>query len=65
MLHAVSVRAVKIREPAPEIGCERLRGIGYSWRCSCGERGPIMASHRSARNGGAEHRASQSGRLPA
>lgn len=56
MLHAVTVRAVKLRGHDAALNCERLHGIGFAWRCSCGEQGPIVGTHRLARSAGREHR---------
>jgi hypothetical protein len=60
MLHAVRVRAIKLELHSEPLRCSVLRGIGYSWACSCGERGPIMKSHRLARLAGREHSAAAS-----
>src|SRR5690348_7679317 len=59
MLHAVTVRPVRLREHVAELGCDRLRGIGYAWRCTCGSAGPIMRSHRVARDAGRTHAEAQ------
>jgi hypothetical protein len=56
MLHAVTVRSVKVRERDDDRRCWRLRGIGFAWYCSCEKRGPIMRSHRDARAAAFAHR---------
>jgi hypothetical protein len=48
MLHAVTVRPFRIREPSHVLGCDLIRGVGYRWECSCGERGKVMGDWRSA-----------------
>ena len=55
MLHAITVRAVKLELQSDDWRCRVLRGIGYSWACRCGERGPILKSHRAALIAGREH----------
>lgn len=61
MHHHVTIGAVKLRERDEAMRCDRLHGIGYAWRCSCGERGAIHGSHRSARAAGREHAATVAG----
>lgn len=55
VLHAVTVRSVKLRAHDDDLRCDRLRGIGYAWRCSCGERGRVEGTHNDARLAGRAH----------
>lgn len=55
MLHAISVRAVRLRDRPLELGCDRLRGVGYQAVCSCGYRSPTKGEHRLARAEGRLH----------
>src|SRR5690348_11992304 len=41
-LHVVTVGRVTLREPSHILGCQLVRGIGWSWACRCGERGRIV-----------------------
>lgn len=59
MQHAVNVRPVRIRQDAPELGCDRLRGVGYRPVCSCGWRGSVTSTHRQARAEGKWHSGSE------
>ena len=54
-LHAVELYPVRIREPSHVLGCDLVRGIGFSWRCRCGERGKVYGSWREARAEGMDH----------
>ena len=54
-LHAVTVGSVRLKEASAELGCDRLRGIGFAWKCRCGERGVIRGSYREARFDGTKH----------
>ena len=56
-LHAWHVRHVKIREPSHVLGCDLLRGIGYTWECRCGEKGSIFGDYRKARIDAVTHAA--------
>lgn len=55
MLHAVVVRPVRLKQPDTELRTWRLRGIGYAWKCSCGESGPIRTTYHVARFEGRVH----------
>ncbi|HEY4441656.1 MAG TPA: hypothetical protein VGN14_14450 [Candidatus Elarobacter sp.] len=57
VLHAVSVYPVRIRLRSDELSVDALRGVGFRWVCSCGERGRVERSVRLARAAGKEHRA--------
>jgi hypothetical protein len=54
--HHLRVEPIRVRLPSPELGAYLLRGVGYRWVCSCGERGRRSASVALARAAGAEHR---------
>jgi hypothetical protein len=54
----VTIGSVRVREPSHILGCELLRGVGFSWRCSCGEKGKVVATWREARADGEDHRSS-------
>lgn len=53
--HRLTYRPVRLRQFAPLLGCDLLKGIGYTWQCSCGERGPILRELREARDAGRSH----------
>jgi hypothetical protein len=46
--HRVTVGSIRVREQSDLLRCAQLRGIGFSWRCSCGLRGPVFARYRDA-----------------
>jgi hypothetical protein len=54
--HHVVVRPVRLAARDDVLRCQRVTGIGFAWRCSCGARGPIERTFAAARSGGAEHR---------
>ena len=56
--HRVTVGSVRVREPSHVLGCELLRGVGFSWRCSCGERGKVQTTWKLARDDSKLHRIS-------
>ena len=56
--HRVTVGSVRVREPSHVLGCELLRGVGFSWRCNCGERGKVHTTWRQARDEAESHRSS-------
>jgi hypothetical protein len=55
--HHVTVRPVRRELRDEALRCRRVSGIGFAWRCTCGERGPIVSDYREARAGGQAHRA--------
>jgi hypothetical protein len=55
VLHAVSVRPVRVRLRGVEHGADVLRGVGFRWVCSCGDRGKRCDDVEQARAGGRAH----------
>lgn len=53
----VATRPVRTRRPREHDSGHVLTGIGHSWRCSCGETGPILPTWREAMQAGREHAA--------
>ena len=53
--HFWQVKRVRAREHSHVLGCELLRGIGYSWSCRCGERGAIFDTRGAARLDAIKH----------
>lgn len=56
VLHAVTIRAFRLRDRPENLGCDRLRGVGFRAECSCGARLPVRASWALARIDLALHR---------
>ena len=48
---------VSCRHVDHELGCVVLRGIGFSWRCTCGARGKITGDRSEALEAKRKHEA--------
>lgn len=55
VLHAITIRPVRLRDRPTELGCDRLRGVGYRAVCSCGYRSSTKGEHHLARAEGRGH----------
>jgi hypothetical protein len=53
--HHVTVGPVRVERDDGLRVARHLRGIGYAWRCRCGERGAIRRTWREARDEGLAH----------
>lgn len=54
--HHVAVVPVRLRVRLDELAVDAVRGVGFRWTCSCGERGRVERSVSLARAGGRDHR---------
>lgn len=55
MLHVVRIERAIWRAHDPRLEVESIRGIGFVFVCSCGERGKIRGNVKSARIDGRLH----------
>lgn len=59
--HHLSVVPVRLRVRLDDLRVDAVRGVGYRWVCSCGERGRVERSVAIARAAGRAHRAAIAG----
>lgn len=55
MLHAIRIEHVRIAVDTDPGGATVLRGIGFRWKCRCGEWGRVERNILAARNDGRLH----------
>lgn len=56
-MDTVATVPVRVKRPREHDSGHVVTGIGYSFRCSCGQRGKIERSYREAMNAGVVHAA--------
>jgi len=54
--HTLRVVPVRLRVRSDELAVDAVRGVGFRWVCSCGERGRVETTVAIARVAGREHR---------
>ncbi len=51
----VTVAPVRVKLSDDELKTDRLRGVGYTWKCTCGDHGGRFASYGQARGEARAH----------